>query len=392
MTSELETTAKIMQLLVIVVVYALLMAGECQKESKGPNTTAAVNASCHCGNTHTYTMNVGEAQSSMTSNDDVIKEAVKVVVDELLERKMEAVVNRLDEVVNRLEEKIENSTEQVRVQMKADIKELLSELQLQQNLIPWPYSLSSCKSLPPNSPSGYYWIYNSTGQLNYQFCDMTRKCGCNGTGGWMRVANLDMTNTSQQCPGELRLITSPKRTCGRMTPTIGCASVVFPTNGHQYSQVCGKIKAYQYGQPEAFYTESRDWLADGIGVYTSGQSQHIWTFVVGQDEARNGVRVCPCNVGHPGITINTTIGQDYFCDTGSETLTVPRAQVFYSDDPLWDGAGCGPRSACCSFNNPPWFCKQLPQPTTDDIELQMCGHSPITNEDTPIEIVEIYVQ
>ena len=39
-----------------------------------------------------------------------------------------------------------------------------------------------------------------------------------------------------------------------------------------------------------------------------------------------------------------------------------------------------------------WFCKQLSQPTTDDIELEMCGHSPFTNEDTPLEIVEIYVQ
>ena len=161
---------------------------------------------------------------------------------------------------------------------------------------------------------------------------------------------------------------------------------MFPTNGHQYSQVCGKIKAYQYGQPEAFQTGSGDWLADGIGLYTSGQSQHIWTFAAGRDEATNGEYICPCNVGHSGITISAIIGQDYFCDTGSES------QVFYSGDPLWDGAGCGPRSACCSFNNPPWFCKQLPQPTTDDIELQMCGYNPTTNEDTPIEIVEIYVQ
>ena len=223
MTLEFETTAKIMQLLVV---YALLMAGECQRESKNPNT--AVNASCPCGNTYTYTMNVGEAQSSMTSNDKVIKEAVKVVVDELLERKMEAVVNRF-------EAKIENSTEQVRVQTKADLKELLNELQFQQ--MPYP---SSCKSLPPNRTSGYYWIYNSIGHLNYQFCDMSRKCGCNGTGGWMRVANLDMTDTSQQCPDGLRLITSPKRTCGRVTPIEGCNSEnpscfqPMGTNTHKY--------------------------------------------------------------------------------------------------------------------------------------------------------------
>ena len=185
----------------------------------------------------------------------------------------------------------------------------------------------------------------------------------------MRVANMDMTDTSQHCPDELRLITSPKRTCGRVTPTIGCASIIYPTNGHKYSHVCGRIKAYQYGRPEGFaVTTSADWLADGIGLYTNGQSQHIWTFVVGRDEdAQYREQICPCNVGHSGITINSTIGQDYFCDTGSETAA--QSEVFYSGDPLWDGAGCGPRSTCCSFNNPPWFCKQLPQPTTDDIEL-----------------------
>ena len=93
--------------------------------------------------------------------------------------------------------------------------------------------------------------------------------------------------------------------------------------------------------------------------------------------------------GYSG-TVNSAIGQDYFCDTGSETAA--QSQVFYSGDPLWDGAECGPWSTCCNFNNPPWFYKQLPQPTTDDIVLKMCGYNPISNEDTPIETVEIYVQ
>ena len=63
---------------------------------------------------------------------------------------------------------------------------------------------------------------------------------------------------------------------------------------------------------------------------------------------------------------------------------------FYSEDPLWDGAGCGPQSTCCSFNNPPWFYKQLPQPTTDAIEMRVCRNEPASNEDIAIEIVEIY--
>ena len=54
-------------------------------------------------------------------------------------------------------------------------------------------------------------------------------------------------------------------------------------------------------------------------------------------------------------------------------------------------AGCGGTSTCCQFNNPPWFCKQLPQPTTDDIELRLCANGSYFNdEDIAIEQVELY--
>ena len=159
-----------------------------------------------------------------------------------------------------------------------------------------------------------------------------------------------------------------------MTPIEGCPSIVFPTNG--------QIKAYQFERPEGFRTGGGTWLVDGVALYTHKQSKYTWSFVAGRDEVVAGSRMCPCNAGHSleGVTIDAAIGQDYFCDTGSETGAFHHR--FYHDDPLWDGAGCGPRS---SFNNPPWFCKWLLQATTDDIELQMCGYDPFHNGDTPIE-------
>ena len=66
--------------------------------------------------------------------------------------------------------------------------------------------------------------------------------------------------------------------------------------------------------------------------------------------------------------------------------------VFNADNPLWDGAGCGSQSTCCSFNNPPWFYKQLPQSNTNDIEMRVCRDEGTANEDFAIEVVEIYVQ
>ena len=65
---------------------------------------------------------------------------------------------------------------------------------------------------------------------------------------------------------------------------------------------------------------------------------------------------------------------------------------FYLDDPLWDGAGCGPENTCCSLNTPPWFHRQLPQPTTDSIEMRLCIDEGSGSEDILIEQIEIYVQ
>ncbi len=82
------------------------------------------------------------------------------------------------------------------------------------------------------------------------------------------------------------------------------------------------------------------------------------------------------------------MGNDYICDTGSEIFQVG---LFYDNDPLWDGAGCGPLNACCTFNNPPWFYKELPEPTTDDIEMRVCKDQVSRDEDVPIENIDIYV-
>ena len=42
--------------------------------------------------------------------------------------------------------------------------------------------------------------------------------------------------------------------------------------------------------------------------------------------------------------------------------------------------------------SPPWFSVQLPAPTTEMIEVSICADESTDNEDTPIELLEIYVQ
>ena len=77
-----------------------------------------------------------------------------------------------------------------------------------------------------------------------------------------------------------------------------------------------------------------------------------------------------------------------------ETLVLAMNLItYYSDDPLWDGAGCGEISTCCQFNNPPWFYSTLPQATTGDVEVHLChGEGSLSTEDTIVYLIEINVQ
>jgi hypothetical protein len=229
-----------------------------------------------------------------------------------------------------------------------------------------------------------------------------RACGCGGP-GWRRAAYLNMSDPTQTCPPAWELITTPRRSCARH-PNAGsetCYSAIFPTQGIQYSQVCGRIIGYQFGQPQAFFSEyiylSRtvdDLYVDGVSLTYGNPRQHIWTFANALQEAQGFPHSkCPCTNSNEQETINipSFIGNDYFCETG-----VPSGQtydyIFYPDDPLWDGQGCGPNSTCCTFNNPPWFCKQLLQSTNADLEVRLCSFDCTISENTPIELVDIYVK
>ena len=263
---------------------------------------------------------------------------------------------------------------------------------------------TSCKQISQDRPSGEYWIQpTNTSDPRQVFCDTSpRNCSCNSVGRWARVANIDMTDPNQNCPNGFRLVSRtepPRRMCGRPGP-IGCVSTTFSTHGIEYSRVCGRVIGYQDNTPDAFEAyatgaaTSIDSYYVGGASLTHGQSprQHIWTFACAIDEveSHNKDNSCPCIKPEEAFNsaIPSFVGQDYFCDTGARSSF---QFIFYPDDPLWDGQGCEGTSTCCEFNNPPWFCKQLPQSTTDDIELRLCDNEITNNEDTPLERVEIYI-
>ena len=218
--------------------------------------------------------------------------------------------------------------------------------------------------------------------------------------GWRRVAYLNMSDPSQQCLSVWREITTPFRVCGRRSANASCEGLNYTTGSEQYDQVCGRMIGYQLNSPDAFGLgvpippQSIDsYYMDGLSVTHGSPRQHIWSFVGGLDEM-SPFYACPCING--SITRNripSFVGQNYFCESGltrySDRINGP---LFSNGDPLWNGQGRGPTSSCCTFNSPPWFNVQLSSPTTDDIEVRICGDEGIANEDTPIQLMELYVK
>ena len=133
---------------------------------------------------------------------------------------------------------------------------------------------------------------------------------------------------------------------------------------------------------------------DGVSI-TYGSSpacKHIWTYANGVDFRSNppSIYVCPCNnVSNPQVP--SYVGSDYYCETDSNQYMCCDL-IQQSDDPLCNGQQCiGPEAPCCTNPNLPWFLKTLSETTTEDIELRVCADENVANDDTPLQVIELFV-
>ena len=268
-----------------------------------------------------------------------------------------------------------------------------------------PQTYSSCGdvlSSYPTAASGNYDITLSNGSVICVYCDM-EGLNCDGEGGWMRVANIDLTDPEATCPSGLTLITTSegRRLCYQETSSAinRCDSSFFSSKTANYSKVCGRVRGYRDGNLNGFYgstltthtTGTIDtYYVDGVSItYGSSPRQHIWTYV-GSFSAYfapgNWFNVCPCNTGNT-FQPPSYVGNDYYCESAASSSSV----VF--DDPLWDGQDCQANEApCCTTPNMPWFIKTLGGQTSSDIELRVCAHAFATVQDTPLDLIELYVK
>ena len=266
-------------------------------------------------------------------------------------------------------------------------------LMLHNETSPLPTSCQEVKKKQPNSPSGMYLLETANNGTINTYCNMEELCGSGG--GWTRLAYLDMSDSTVNCPSGFRLYQSGSvRACGRPVASSGsCVSVQFPSNGMSYSQVCGRVTGYQVDSTDAissYHGSNHNNLngdyVDGVSITRGSPRQHVWTLMAAYSETGIGISHCPCSIGNTR-PIQSFIGSHYFCESASNWWPS-------LSDPLWDGQSCSSNeSPCCNVPGIPWFHKDYGSTTTTDyIELRVCGDEGTDNEDVPVSYYEIYVQ
>ena len=383
-----------------ITVYQLL--NDSKEENDGSSVTSAVtgvnNGVCNCS----YSVNVS-ANTEVLKKLDLIMSKIEDITSfndvqlmqvqnntGVLEESFEATQQTLQtliDIVRTLSTLKDNS-----ITTEGVVNDVLLLVEKLQNSSQ-PMSCQDVKNSQPNSPSGYYHI---NGEIVY--CEMGELCGLKG--GWSRLAHLDMTDSTVDCPtGFMLYELSGVRACGRPDVGKGCQSVKFPSNGVSYSEVCGRVVGYQYGSADAVDTrfvtsaEHNDidgYYVDGVSITHGYPRNHVWTFMIGNWGSLYSDGNCPCNTP-PGGTqeIQSFIGSDYFCESG---LSFDWPYLLYVNDPVWDGEECGSQEeSCCSAAGLPWFHKTL-NSTTDYLELRVCADQTASNEDAPVSFYEIYVK
>ena len=213
-----------------------------------------------------------------------------------------------------------------------------------------------------------------------------------GPGTWDRVAYVNMSDPSQQCPsaweeGNATGIRFCKRPYSEQWDCQGTSY----TTGRQYRKVCGRAIGYQIGGTVAFddsiiFNGTIDsYYVDGVSVTHGVPRNHIWTFAAGSSESTN----CPCSGPRDNTFSQASplfVGDNYYCESGNPYRSI--IPEVYTNDPLWDGQQC--EGQCCSDGkSPPWFSVDLLNPTNDDIEVRICGY---LGDDIGLHLLELYIQ
>ncbi len=236
----------------------------------------------------------------------------------------------------------------------------------------------------PNATNGQYWLKRCCQcEPVSVYCNFDRVLA--GSKGWRPIGYLDMTSSTEQCPGSWVLGTRGSTRFCQKSNGSNCESVTYSSQGLPYQKVCGRSIGFSISTPDAFTrfpgtcTSNEactidDPYVDGLSVTHGSPRQHIWSFAA----AALDTAYCPC--ADNGRYLPPFVGDNYFCEEGL-------------GNQLWDGIGCDPSEIrCCERDDIPWFCRDIGEPTVDDIEVRLCVDEATSNENVGIQLLELFVK
>jgi hypothetical protein len=168
-------------------------------------------------------------------------------------------------------------------------------------------------------------LHSAASSVMQQIVNNTVSARC-GPGQWYRVAYLNMSDPTQQCPPSLRLYSANGiSACGRPSSVgrFGCSGLTFASDdGRPYSKVCGNVIGYQIGSTLVF--ANRQSLIDtgyvnGVSITYGSPRTHIWTYAAGLSDQLiqfGEIFSCPCVVAGTPFSPQTPpsfIGNNYYC-------------------------------------------------------------------------------
>ena len=212
---------------------------------------------------------------------------------------------------------------------------------------------------------------------------------------WITIAEIDV-NKGDDCPeGWVNDTMNGVEFCRAPTNDHGCFSAVFPVNT-SYHKVRGFVRGYQKGSPDSFDLRNGVWsineaYVDGVSITMGSPRKHLWTYVAGiSDDFNYRTSTCPC-AAVPGPSPPAFVGEHYYCESGN--IGAFEFNTHYTDDPLWDGAGCyDSKNNCCTNADLPWFQREFVLLQYGDIEVRICYDQPYRDEAIVVDQVKLFVK
>ena len=118
---------------------------------------------------------------------------------------------------------------------------------------------------------------------------------------------------------------------------------------------------------------------------------NVWTYVADFNES--GPYSCYNTTSHSCSNADTPtsnlVQKNFYCESGT---SIPR-ETWYTNDPLWDGNGCGgDEGPCCNNTQQPWFQTKTRTPTMANIDAWVCLDQDTSNENVGVERLELYIK